>query len=83
MRCARFAALRRIVHAGDYPNTISFGNESGEDAVVRLVGPTRQDVPVPNGTRRTVHAAAGRYYIVTRIATVRAVAPTHAGTRST
>jgi len=52
--------------AQDYVNSITFQNHSGEDAVVKLVGPVRWAVPVPNATDRTVHVPAGNYYIVTR-----------------
>ena len=58
--------LGGMVFGGDDPNTITFSNESEEDATVRLVGPTRGHYRVPNGTQRTVHVAAGQYYIVTR-----------------
>lgn len=52
--------------AQDYVNSITFQNHSGEDAVVKVVGPVRWAVPVPNATDRTIHVPAGNYYIVTR-----------------
>jgi hypothetical protein len=46
---------------------VSLDNQSGEPALVRLVGPTRSEVYVPNGTRRSVQrVAAGRYLIQVR-----------------
>ena len=54
------------IHAQDNPNTITFDNQSGESALVKLIGPTGHTVEVPNGESRTVNAAAGEYYILTR-----------------
>ena len=48
------------------PNTITFDNTSGKDAVVKLVGPSQQTVQVPNGELRLVHVAAGEYYFLVR-----------------
>ncbi len=55
-----------LVCAQEPPNTITFTNNSGEDAMVKLVGPTHGYIAVPNQAERTVHVAAGRYYIVVR-----------------
>ncbi len=52
------------VHAQN--NTVVFDNQSGEPALVKLLGPTSKDVEVPTGTKGTVTAAAGRYYIKVR-----------------
>ena len=52
------------VYAQDIPNTITFDNQSGEPAVVKLIGPTKQSVEIPNGEKRTVNVAAGEYYIL-------------------
>lgn len=54
------------VNALDNPNTITFDNQSGEPALVKLVGPTRQAVDVPKGQKRTVHVAAGEYHLLIR-----------------
>jgi hypothetical protein len=43
--------------AQDPPNTITFSNNSGESATVKLVGPAHGYVPVPNQSERTVHVA--------------------------
>ena len=48
------------------PNTITFDNQSGKAALVKLVGPTAKDIPVPSGTNETVHASAGTYCILVR-----------------
>jgi hypothetical protein len=48
------------------PNTITLINRSGEDALVRLVGPTRRDVTVVDGTNQTVNVVAGSYYMLVR-----------------
>lgn len=52
--------------AEDNPNTITFENESGEPAVVKLVGPSDQSVEVSQGESRTVNVAAGKYHILVR-----------------
>ena len=54
------------VNAKDNPNTINFDNQSGEPALVKLIGPTPQIVKVPNGQKRTVNVAEGEYYILVR-----------------
>lgn len=48
------------------PNTITFENQSGENAVVKLIGPVRRTVPVPNMTNRTVNVPAGTFCIITQ-----------------
>jgi len=54
------------VNAKDNPNTITFDNQSGSPALVKLIGPTPQIVHAPNGQKRTVNVAAGEYYILAR-----------------
>jgi formylglycine-generating enzyme required for sulfatase activity len=54
------------VNAQNNPNTITFDNQSGQHAIVKLIGPTGQTVEVSSGQSRTVNAAAGKYYILTR-----------------
>lgn len=50
-----------------YHSSISFENGSGEDAVVKLVGPTARAVTVfESQTRTETDIAPGRYYIVVR-----------------
>ena len=46
--------------------TITFNNRSGETALVKLIGPSKLTAEVPTGQTRTVNAAGGQYYIVTR-----------------
>jgi len=48
------------------PNTITFENESGGGALVKLIGPTRGVVPVPNHSRAGINVEAGEYYILVR-----------------
>ena len=54
------------VHSQEQPNTVTFINQSGEPALVKLIGPTSLLVEVPNGTSRTVNVAAGEYYELVR-----------------
>jgi hypothetical protein len=60
------ATATGIARAQDYLNIITFVNQSGEDALVKLVGPVRLNIPVPNASSNSVHAPAGNYYILTR-----------------
>lgn len=46
--------------------TVRFVNYSGEDATVKLVGPTAGYIEVPNGASLTVGIRGGSYTIVTR-----------------
>lgn len=46
--------------------TITFINQSGENCVVKLVGPTGGYIRVPQGTRQSISSRGGRYYILTR-----------------
>jgi len=50
-------------------NTVSFDNQSGEPALVKLVGPTSNEIEVPNGAKQGVQASAGRYIIKVRYGT--------------
>jgi hypothetical protein len=45
---------------------ITFDNQSGDAALVKLIGPTPRTVPVANQQRRTVTVTGGRYYILVR-----------------
>jgi hypothetical protein len=45
---------------------VVFDNQSGEPAVVKLLGPTQSQVEVPNGAKVGADAAAGRYIIKVR-----------------
>lgn len=60
------ASLTGVARAQGYQNTITFVNQSGEDAVVKLVGPARFNVSVPNAANNSVRVPAGTYYILTR-----------------
>jgi hypothetical protein len=49
--------------------TVTLQNQSGEAALVKLVGPTPSVVSVPQNTNRTVEVAGGRYYLLVRYGT--------------
>ncbi|MBI4548622.1 MAG: hypothetical protein HY707_11620 [Ignavibacteriae bacterium] len=50
-------------------NTVTFDNQSGEPALVKLIGPTHTEVEVPDGAKVGIDASAGRYYIKVRYGT--------------
>jgi len=50
-------------------NKVVFDNQSGEPALVKLIGPTQTEVEVPNGAKTGTDAAAGRYIIKVRYGT--------------
>lgn len=58
-----------LVCQGGTDNTVTFDNQSGQPAIVKLVGPTPREVEVPVGQMRTVAASAGQYHIKTRYGT--------------
>jgi hypothetical protein len=47
-------------------STLTFSNQSGQDALVRIAGPTAGVVEVPEGTRRTTAIEGGLYRIYVR-----------------
>ena len=47
-------------------STLSFVNFSGENATVKVIGPTSGYVDVPNGATKTVNVQGGSYSIVVR-----------------
>jgi len=49
-----------------YNNRITFSNMSGDDALVKVVGPETEIVSVPNGGSGAVRVPAGQYYILVR-----------------
>ena len=54
-------------HAQAASASITFDNQSGEPALVKLLGPATRVTDVPNGQRRTVYVApGGQYFIKTR-----------------
>jgi hypothetical protein len=53
-------------HAETPRAQITFDNQSGQPALVKLVGPSRRTTQVPNRQKRTVTAVGGNYYILTR-----------------
>ncbi|MGB0908763.1 MAG: hypothetical protein ACPGYT_00230 [Nitrospirales bacterium] len=48
------------------PNMITFENQSGRNAVVRVIGPTRAVAKMQRDESRIVRVAAGEYYILVR-----------------
>jgi len=65
-----FVASAGHAQRGQTPRaTITFDNQSGQFALVKVIGPTRRQTQVPNGQRRTVTVAGGQYYILTRYGT--------------
>ena len=56
-----------VAHAQDTESPrITFINQSGENCLVKLVGPTTAFVNVPNGGQRGIAVRGGTYYILTR-----------------
>ena len=47
-------------------NIIKFDNQSGRNAVVRVMGPTQTVAKMQRDETRTVHVIAGDYYILVR-----------------
>jgi hypothetical protein len=47
-------------------NKVIFDNQSGDPALVKLIGPTQTEVVVPNRAKVVADAAAGRYLIKVR-----------------
>lgn len=47
-------------------HTITFDNQSGQNAVVKLIGPTSVVTRIALGQKKTVHAVEGEYYILVR-----------------
>lgn len=54
------------IYAQDYQNTITFDNQSGDPALVKILGPSGQIIEVPDKQRRTVKVAAGEYDVFVR-----------------
>lgn len=57
------------IQAQSLHGTITFDNQSGEPALVKLIGPTGHVVEVPHGQTRTVNVAPGEYYLLARYGT--------------
>ena len=58
-------AISASGQANDSP-TITFVNQSGENCLVKVVGPTTGYVNVPNGTQQTINVRGGQYHILER-----------------
>lgn len=48
------------------PHKIIFDNQSGQNALVKVIGSTKLVVKVPKQRKKTVHVADGDYYIFVR-----------------
>ena len=65
-----FVALVCLVAVSAFAqNKVVFDNQSGEPALVKLIGPTQTQTEVPNGAKAGADAAAGRYIIKVRYGT--------------
>lgn len=47
-------------------SSITFRNQSGEEALVKLIGPASHTVGIPSGESETVRLDAGAYYLMVR-----------------
>jgi len=47
-------------------NRLTLQNDSGQFALVKIVGPTRAVAKVPLDQKKTIHLAPGEYYILVR-----------------
>lgn len=47
-------------------NTLTIQNDSGQFAVIKIVGPTRAVMKVPLDRKKKIHLAPGEYYILVR-----------------
>jgi len=61
-----YTLLIRCAEAASEENGLTFINKSGEDALVKLVGPSKRVVKVENGKEQRVEIASGSYYIYVR-----------------
>jgi len=59
------AAPEAMAQQGHKPS-VTFQNRSGQDALVKLIGPTPTSVEVLDGQSATVHLGGGEYYILVR-----------------
>ncbi len=53
-------------YGGNEGSTITFSNQSGEPALVKLRGATQTEVYVPDNSSQTVRALGGHHYILVR-----------------
>lgn len=58
--------LPALVCLGGGDNTVTFDNQSGQPALVKLVGPSPGEIQVPSGAKRSLPAQPGRYHIKVR-----------------
>ena len=58
-----------VSSAQKYFNTITLINSSGENAFVKVVGPTELQVQIPKNKNQILNVSAGKYYILVRYGT--------------
>lgn len=61
-----FLFLSEVIYSQTVAKTITFENRSGEVSLVKVIGPSRNILEVPNGQSRSVSADAGEYFILVR-----------------
>ena len=54
------------VSAGSGKNSLTLINQSGDHALVKLIGPSKRVIEVPDGKNKTVNIAGGTYTIYVR-----------------
>ena len=58
-----------LAEAATERNSLTLINHSGDKALVKLVGPSRRIIEVPNGTSKMINIAGGNYKIYVRYGT--------------
>lgn len=59
-------SLTPTLSSQETPNTITFDNQSGKPALVRVIGPTYREISVTDQSKETLQVAPGEYYILVR-----------------
>ncbi len=55
-----------FIYQRNLQNTITFQNQSGEPALVKIIGPGSKTIDIRDQSSRTVKVEAGKYYILVR-----------------
>lgn len=55
-----------VICSENYPNTITFNNQSGEELWLRLLGPMPIIAEIPQGQSKTVNVTPGEYLVLAR-----------------
>lgn len=69
--CIEIVAVLLCLNGGqlanaEEKNSLTLINHSGDNALVKLTGPSRKTVQIPNGTSKTVNIDSGQYMIYVR-----------------